>query len=1564
MPIRFLDQPPAAPAPVAKPAGRIRFLDETVATSTPKVRFLDEPSQALPKTAGRVRFLDESPAQEHISTIVPTEEGTAPGGDSSIPNAITDIVRKIPRPDSLLFGNRPDKLLTMPATELPKVEELGQELGAQVKDPLRKKIRDMVSARAAERNVGVSARFGETELARPAPVLDAALATAADMAVDFIPTTPTETAAYTLTGPALEFLGQGLSKVFPKAAQFLTEPHNLQYALNEIKYKLGIPTETALQPMDVAEAFRSGRISEAEAARMDESFYQQALKRRLLTPEDPAPGAPAKSSAAGAPVPAPVAPAVPAEMPLNEADLPSPAIQQTILARTGGDTKFYLPSIGLSAGDTMMAQATTSLAQAFDLTPQGIADSLSFSAKTYENVLAQGGAPEMAEMEANKAFWGAVPLGRSLAIAFPQAEPGMLEQYVEMLKTGDAQASRDVLEALAEQHANLKAMTAPIQEAQKISAAHLSVPPVAEPVPPVRPPQEAAAGADPLDYMDEQRRLSAIVKQKFPGLKFPEGPINYPDYIAERKSILQSMGERYPGLSVSKPDRTIPAISSPPPSEPPPPPTATGSPPQPPDDGNKFGPASRKNKGVIPKILEMAETQSINPAKEKLFGEMDALRQSLQRQAATAKETYRFAWGQSRTIQKTLGAYIKSVLPATAQQKYLYALANLKTPASAVNLIERIDAEATKVPEKRVKKTIEEVTNVSPMRRVLNIREDAALEAQLRAEVKGSQAGFKEGKRVTKELLQEKFRQGEEAVEAVVDYIKEQLPVSERGKYIQAITKARTPARQYSIFRRINDQVAKMEAGTMDKQIKKLADPSGSVDVQYQKMIMDKIRDIDLAKMSPQKQKELKSLGEFIKREGQKLGISDARVAEVERLTKTPLSQMSMGDKNELRETLKILNSLGKLKRELKLKYNARELAVAKTRLIESTQNIDPTSSGDTEKDRLKLRWGKYGTDVLHTPRVADQLDAYQNYKGENAKYIKRLGAIENKAKGAQLDRMANVLDTIGKIVPELSESDMQKIVFYLHKEQGAFDQAQMLINSLGWKTEPAMTDQYRKIIDAIRPLVDNYDRIAPVYEETRNEIMGRVKNYFPLKYVEREPTVSDIADLIRDSFRKTQAFRGFTFERKPHVKQVPRTDLLNIIWESLGEQEWYTNFQPELENIKYLFSSPEYLKAAGKLGTNFWLDTMDIIARRGLSANFQPNPLLKKARINLQQAILGFKATSALIQPLAVTEAVAYAQAQYGARVSAEILKEFVKTWVNPNYAQSIIDQSPALRLREGAGEMAISETLDQAKTKSLFSKVLKASLYPLRRADVITAAGVQQAFENILKKSGAQNPKEESEFLMNVVSGSNDVVYRPHVLAYGEGARTWLTFQNFALNQWGIIWHDIIKSGIGHGEGVKQKLNAALGLMVSISGILAANEARKKIMEVTSGKEYEDKTSTVFDALTAIPSAVPFFGSLFDAGISYYTGRNYSAMPPTLKTLEDISKGTAGMFLAKKRISKIKAGIKAARGTSALFFGIPGTYQIAEILQRAVASSAAPKKASRKAEFATEFKKENLGD
>lgn len=818
-------------------------------------------------------------------------------------------------------------------------------------------------------------------------------------------------------------------------------------------------------------------------------------------------------------------------------------------------------------------------------------------------------------------------------------------------------------------------------------------------------------------------------------------------------------------------------------------------------------------------------------------------------------------------------------------------------------------------PDITPKEAIKE--NIMPEQKDVTMSEGEALRKQM----KDFERGIKSGRKEQRDYFWGKIKESGDAQAELVKHIQETLPKSEQAVFIKSVADAKTEMKQARVYVKVDIAKEKSDRRAAVAELKKQAGKYGNTDVEYQKQIGAILDDIDLANPTFKTIIRLRGLRDFIAKNGQPMGLSQARIDAIDRLTKKPVSAMTTDEIKDLTENIKQLKKIGDLKRELKYKYNKAERDKKIDSVVASSENIDPPLTGNDTTDSIIHEAKQMYMNTLHAPRVAQMMDGYKD--GENYGMVKRVWGAVMKAKERTESEVTSLFEELRNIKEKWTEKETQDIVILLHQEQGALEQVKTLLDKYGYDTVPEMKPEYRKAIDAIRKKIDKYDEIAAIYEEKENEILDRVDNYFPMKY-EREfnPTPKDLINRV--PFRKTSVRKGFTERRVEGVKKIPRTDLLNIVEESLNEQNWYIHVQPELENTSQIVFSDKYTEKAGELASNWWADYLDVVARRGWGAKATASPTLRAVRLNLNNAVLGYKLSTIAMQPFAIFDALSYVETKYGREMSQQVLKEFTKTWLNPKYAQRIKDSSVALNQRMG-GEIALEEVYAQAKGKKIMGAIRKAAMAPIRWADITTAAGVQQGIENALIKAGVPDARKGAEFMMNLAQGSSDVSMRPLILSKGELARSWFTFQTFMLNRWGIVMHDTIMTGLKHGD-LNGKWRATLGLGIVLAGAVAEEYTRRNLYEATTGKELKNPKTPMQTAVMFLPSQVPYFGNVFESAMS---GRKYDI--PVTRVMNEVFTGMAQI----KKGNVAKGSVRLAENMS-LMLGIPGTAQLFDVAER----------------------------
>lgn len=825
---------------------------------------------------------------------------------------------------------------------------------------------------------------------------------------------------------------------------------------------------------------------------------------------------------------------------------------------------------------------------------------------------------------------------------------------------------------------------------------------------------------------------------------------------------------------------------------------------------------------------------------------------------------------------------------------------------------------------------------------------DILIKAKVKAEMFGFREGFKTAEKLTRKELVEAFNDEQQAIDetrkALVQIIQEELPPEMRGKYLDAIISKLTDSKQNNLLDRIAAMKDKLTKEELIDELASLQRMRGNIDVEYQKRIDALIGDINTKNISAATRERIESLMAFAEENEMPSGVSRKTLELIKRLEGRQASEMSIEDLKQLTEAATHLTEMGKFKRKLKYQHNERERKKALDKLLSTTHSLDIAAlQKDTPVAKMKAGALDIYVKGLNSVRVAEMIDGWGD--GENGKLVRQLLHAELAAVWdirTTIDAAINEAVEAG--ISELTEDQEGRIMVNIRNREGAEKATLNLMEKYGYQEIPVLSPAEEKLVAILKKYSSDMfgDQIAAAFEEITNQPFPKLEGrILPLKY-EGEPKKSPEEIIMHTPHKITQTERGFTVERQSGVEKMPRTDIWGIFEEGINEQLWFLHMQPALNNVKNLVKTKEYVNKAGELASNWWRDHLDIVGRRGWSATATHGPFqqaLKAARNNMNQAILGYRLSTMFVQPFAVFEAMGHAQAKYGTNAARRVFAEFAKSWVVPGYARAYVDNdiTHALATRE-AGEVAIQEAMYKVgrhgQMQSGLQGGLKAAfirngLEGIKKADLRTAAGVQQAMEKILLDEGASadEAKREAAVMMDMSQSSSDVSMRPHVLAFGEGYRTWLTFQTFALNQWGLIAHDLVTKGVVKGGGAG-RMSAIAGLGMIVASMIAMNDAREYLWEIIHRRALKGR-SVLQDAMFAIPSSVPVFGGMF----SVASGRR-SAEVPMVKVVGDLLRALMIPTMDKPE-SQARAALRAAEAGAILFGGVPGTSQGFDFLE-----------------------------
>lgn len=177
-----------------------------------------------------------------------------------------------------------------------------------------------------------------------------------------------------------------------------------------------------------------------------------------------------------------------------------------------------------------------------------------------------------------------------------------------------------------------------------------------------------------------------------------------------------------------------------------------------------------------------------------------------------------------------------------------------------------------------------------------------------------------------------------------------------------------------------------------------------------------------------------------------------------------------------------------------------------------------------------------------------------------------------------------------------------------------------------------------------------------------------------------------------------------------------------------------------------------------------------------------------------------------------------------------------------------------------------------------------------------------------------------------MELTSSSSDVTFRPHILASGEGARTFFTFQTFMLNRFGMIVHDFIAKGLIKGN-VKAKMTALIGLGILTIGKMAEDEAREYLYGLIMKRKLPPR-SVYQDVALSIPAHIPVFGGIFEM-----VHRRTNEIP-LVKIVGDAMRVFLIPFMEKPE-AQVKAALRGVEAAATLGAGMPGTAQAFDVIE-----------------------------
>jgi hypothetical protein len=646
------------------------------------------------------------------------------------------------------------------------------------------------------------------------------------------------------------------------------------------------------------------------------------------------------------------------------------------------------------------------------------------------------------------------------------------------------------------------------------------------------------------------------------------------------------------------------------------------------------------------------------------------------------------------------------------------------------------------------------------------------------------------------------------------------------------------------------------------------------------------------------------------------------------------------------------------LKKQLKEQRHKQrlELLATGTRKFSNINKNSPLGQRLTIFDRVsniindaRNRAQRLGLNKLPMDVIFDVLDGAKNYLGPNSTVFKKP---VDRAFGAYL----NLKEKTSRPVKELADKfkmgperyDMIGAWAVLQQDGGE----KRLLNSGITKEEIAMLDEryggetvsqeasqelemYEEMVKSLDGLRSGLRRIM---SDVYNKDFKGVKNYFPFMTDFKSMDGFEINQMFGDDviligepeqkeFNKKDIKKGFTKERVGGGQKV-RIDAMDVFLNHVDNATYLIEMGQIVKELGEVAQSQEYRDLAGNEGQAIVSDWINLLARKGNTS--QRNDFIDQFRINAGAAVLGFKLSSALIQPTALLDGAALVGSSYVSRGVRNIA-------LSRDWRKFLIDHVPELRQRAGDDQAY----LDMGG-KGNVAKFREAGFWALQKLDLLAASAVAAgAYTRAVEEAGGkvdfQNPDpvaiEYAQLMMRRTQSSSFAKDSPPIISQGKLTgnvsidKLILQFQSFMLNRWSIIQNDIFaaaKTG-----RTKSAMNAAAFLILANIAEHTMRQWTREGMSAVFGydlpEEDEDEAEKIV-ALQAI-SNVPFVSSAVNSA-------EYGSIPvPAISLVENVFDSLQYAAKSKSSDKKTKHYTQAGIMAAGSVLGIPGSLQAKQL-------------------------------
>lgn len=847
------------------------------------------------------------------------------------------------------------------------------------------------------------------------------------------------------------------------------------------------------------------------------------------------------------------------------------------------------------------------------------------------------------------------------------------------------------------------------------------------------------------------------------------------------------------------------------------------------------------------------------------------------------------------------------------------------------------------------------VVDLEDVKQKAKVESAAKIVQRQKQNIQKIKSAFKKGVRTTKQDIKA-------AQTAMIEVIKDSgLSAEDRAKFITDIKNLKKPKDLIAKLENVIDRsVRKQTIERINKTLNR-ASRSKVVAVDFVDAIKSVVSGIDTKKRRADTIERIQKTKAFIEKNPD-ADLPKSVLRQLEILEKKPISEITTNEILAIADQIDSLYQQGRTKQRLKeqarIRRQEKRLAAIQqqkgTKKFETKEKkLEGFDRPLTGMERIQNAYTSFMNGVqeralaTNVPDVFfDMLDGGKNYAGAIFKNFKKpLDAAHTK----YLDTRKKYQDNVKAIARKLNlkAHNYKRIGAYAVLQQ---DTGRKKLLGMGFtkqdldnlslnKKETEMYDAMRVQLDAMRPDVER------VMVDVYNEELGAVKNYFPFVTDFDAMHSFEVQDMLGDnvpqvSVKRKNVKKDFT-ESRTGGAQAVRLDALDIFLKHTDNAAYLVEMGQTIKELQETAKTEQFKNIVGDLSQEFVVEYLDLLARKGRHATADRGWDI--ARRNVGAAVLGFKLSTILVQPSALLDAAAQIGSSYVSRGVATFS-------TNKAARQFIYDNMPEVRERIGDDEAFLNLG---GNTK--MERFRQMGYQPMQIVDSWAAGSTAiGAYTKAVERKGGvvdfNNPDQdalvEAQLMVRRSQSSPFQKDAALIVSLGKlfpGSQSYdamfFQFQNFMLNRWGTIKHDIPSKL--RDENTMEALNAATFIVLAQFAELGIRYGYKVGIPLglymATGADWlkpeePDEEKANKQIIAQIANNVPYVSQ----GMAFLQYNSVPAPVPSMaRQILDRANWAARSKDSTKQTKHIAGAVLLTVG---MMTGMPGTIQADQILRDAL--------------------------